>query len=100
PLPDSLPRRPLHHELSAAERLCVCGQMRIDIGTEVSEQLDWQPACYFVWQHQIHKYLCPSCTRKAVAETAAGPSPAVITMNAEASQSAVSNQEAPAAATP
>ena len=32
-----LPRRPLHHELSAAERICICGQLRVDIGTDVSE---------------------------------------------------------------
>jgi len=61
-LPDNLPRRPVHHELSEAERICVCGQTRVDIGTESGgEQLDWQPACYFVLQHWIHKYLCPNC---------------------------------------
>ena len=60
-LPADLPRRPLHHELSEAERICPCGRTRLDIGTEVREQLDWQPACYFVWQHLTHKYLCPHC---------------------------------------
>jgi transposase len=98
-LPENLPRRPVHHELTQAERLCVCGQMRIDIGTEVSEQLDWQPACYFVWQHCIHKYLCPSCTRKPVAGTANGPLPAGTTMSAQASEPAVSNKDASAATT-
>ena len=44
--------------------------MRIDIGTDISEQLDWQPACYFVWQHLIHKYLCPSCAPKAALQAA------------------------------
>ena len=61
-LPDNLPRRPVHHQLSDAERICICGQTRVDIGTESGgEQLDWQPASYFVWQHWIHKYLCPNC---------------------------------------
>lgn len=61
-LPDNLPRRVVHHELSEAERICVCGASRIDIGTDSGgEQLDWQPASYFVWQHWIHKYLCPNC---------------------------------------
>src|SRR5579859_6675577 len=51
-MPEDLPRRPVHHELTAAERLCVCGATRIDIGTEnAGEQLDWQPASYFVWRH-------------------------------------------------
>jgi transposase len=64
-LPDNLPRRPVHHELSQAERICVCGHNRIEIGVESGgEQLDWQPASYFVWQHWNHKYLCPSCARK------------------------------------
>jgi transposase len=71
-LPENLPRRPLHHELSAAERICICGQTRIDIGTESGgEQLDWQPASYFVWQHWIHKYLCPDCVAKGLEKRAA-----------------------------
>jgi transposase len=64
-MPEDLPRRPLDHMLSEAERICLCGQTRIDIGTDVSEQLDWQPASYFVWQHRIHKYLCPACAGQA-----------------------------------
>jgi transposase len=100
PLPENLPRRPVHHQLTEAERLCVCGQMRIDIATEVSEQLDWQPASYFVWQHVIHKYLCPSCAPQAVAGAATESSPAATAMNAEASETAVPNQEVAAAATP
>ncbi len=60
-----LPRRPVHYELSEAERLCICGQLRVDIGTDVSEQVDWRPASVFVWQHLIHKYLCPHCSKKS-----------------------------------
>jgi transposase len=74
-LPEDLPRQEVHHQLSEAERLCLCGQMRIDIGTHSSEQLDWRPASYFVWQHLVHKYLCPHCAgaaakRKGVAASA------------------------------
>jgi transposase len=64
PLPKDLPRKPVHHELNESERLCVCGQLRIDIGSDVSEQLDWQPASFFVWEHWTHKYLCPACAKK------------------------------------
>jgi transposase len=82
-LPENLPRRPLHHELCEAERICSCGQVRIDIGTDVSEQLDWQPASFFVWQHLLHKYACPNCRAEAPqsfesaeeAMTMPGPSP-------------------------
>jgi transposase len=73
PLPENLPRRPVHHELSAAERICICGQTRTDIGADsAGEQLDWQPASYFVWQHWIHKYLCPGCLAKGL-ETRSAP---------------------------
>jgi transposase len=66
-LPKNLPRRPVHHELSDSERLCRCGQLRLDIGADVSEQLDYQPASFFVWQHWVHKYLCPHCAKKNLA---------------------------------
>jgi transposase len=70
-LPENLPRRPVDHVLSEAERICVCGQRRVDIGTESGgEQLDWQPASYFVWQHRIHKYLCPHCAGPGLARLA------------------------------
>jgi transposase len=84
-LPQDLPRRPLHHELSAAERICICGQTRIDIGSESGgEQLDWQPASYFVWQHWIHKYLCPSCAgRELAASGATAEEPTVATPQGE-----------------
>jgi hypothetical protein len=55
-LPDNLPREPQHHELSEAERACpACGQMRVDIGTDRSEQLDYRPASLFVVEHFVHK---------------------------------------------
>jgi transposase len=64
-LPENLPREPRHHELSEAERVCQgCGQMRIDIGTERSEQLDYRPASLLVVQHYVHKYVCPCCSRQ------------------------------------
>jgi transposase len=66
-MPENLPRRPLHHQLTEVERLCLCGQLRVDIGTDVSEQVDWQPASVFVWKHFIHKYVCPNCAKKSAA---------------------------------
>jgi transposase len=73
-LPEDLPRQEVHHQLSEAERLCLCGQMRIDIGTQSSEQLDWRPASYFVWQHLVHKYLCPHCAGAATKRKGVAPS--------------------------
>jgi len=64
-LPDNLPREPRHHELSEAERTCpACGQQRIDIGTDRSEQLDYRPASLFVVEHFVHKYVCPCCSQQ------------------------------------
>jgi transposase len=64
-LPDNLPREPRHHELSEAERTCpACGQRRVDIGTDRSEQLDYRPASLFVVEHFVHKYVCPCCSRR------------------------------------
>ena len=101
-LPDHLPRRPVHHELSAAERICVCGQTRIDIGTESGgEQLDWQPATYFVWQHVIHKYLCPACAAQqqaAAAAASAAPLPPTTVTGVAAAGTESANPEAAAAA--
>ena len=75
-LPDQLPRRQVHHQLCEAERICVCGQLRIEIGTDTSERVDWQPASLFVWQDIVHKYLCRECANKSVKKTMTTPAPA------------------------
>ena len=59
----------------------MCGCLRIDIGADRSEQLDWQPASYFVWEHWIHKYLCPRCTGR---KPAAPDTPATAVTSTEA----------------
>jgi transposase len=99
-LPEDLPRRPLHHELSAAERVCVCGQVRDDIGSDMNEQVDWQPASLFVWQHWVHKYRCPACARNSseAAMTPAQPSSADTTTRD--SVGTMAEPTAPSAATP
>jgi transposase len=104
-LPANLPRRPVHHELDAAARLCRCGQTRIDIGADVSEQLDYQPASLFVWQHFVHKYLCPDCAKKnqapaAAVEADARPSSAAALAEAPSSSVAASGVSVVAAAKP
>src|SRR5262249_53748187 len=64
-LPENLPRQPRHHELPEAERVCQgCGQPRIDIGADRSEQLDYRPASLFVVEHFVHKYVCPCCSKR------------------------------------
>jgi transposase len=65
-MPEGLPREPRHHELSEAERVCRdCGGLRIDLGADRSEQLDYRPASLFVVEHYVHKYVCPCCSRRS-----------------------------------
>jgi transposase len=69
-LPADLPRRTLHHELTEAERLCAgCGQARVDIGVDKSEQLEYRPASLVVIEHLVHKYLCPGCSQATAPAT-------------------------------
>src|ERR1035438_9682044 len=56
-----LPRVPIVYELPESERHCACGSTLIEIGTEVSEQLDYLPAKVQVLQHVRKKYACPGC---------------------------------------
>ena len=62
PLPKELPRRRQEHLLPEAQRLCpCCGEVCQKFGEDISEQLDYQPASLFVWQHVRFKYACPKC---------------------------------------
>jgi transposase len=76
-LPEDLPRQTQHHELPEALRLCTqCGTMRLDIGVDKSEQLEYRPASLWVIEHLRHKYVCPCCSRQAsVARGVAVPAP-------------------------
>jgi transposase len=65
-LPRDLRRERLEHDVTAAEKICPCCQaLRVRIGEEVSEQLDYRPAKLFVWEHVRLKYACPNCARAA-----------------------------------
>jgi len=62
PLPRDLPRRRVEHTRAEAERVCpCCNKVCVKFGEDVSEQLDYQPASLFVWQHVRFKYACPDC---------------------------------------
>ena len=62
PLPGDLPRRRLEHTLPEAQRLCpCCGAVCQKFGEDIKEQLDYQPASLFVWQHARFKYACQKC---------------------------------------
>jgi transposase len=67
PLPEHLERRDEVHDLSDAEKLCpCCGKPRVCIGTQAVEQLDMEPAHYFVRRTIRKTYACQHCDPQAV----------------------------------
>ncbi len=69
-LPANLPRQSVVHDLSEFEKLCpCCGTLRVKIGEEISERLDYAPASLFVLEHVRPKYVCRKCAGQlAIAE--------------------------------
>jgi transposase len=62
PLPKDLPRRRREHTVPEAQRLCPdCGAVCGKFAEDISEQLDYRPASFFVWQHVRFKYACGQC---------------------------------------
>jgi transposase len=73
PLPEHLPRIEHRHEPESCQ--CdQCGQNLVKIGEDVSEQLDVEPAKFFVHRHIRPQYACKTCENV----TAAPIPPAII----------------------
>jgi transposase len=61
-LPEHLPRERVEYDLAEADKPCpCCGGPRVCIGEQVSEQLDYRPASFFVVQHARKTYACRCC---------------------------------------
>jgi transposase len=61
-LPEHLPRIEVVHDLTDEQKKCpCCGEARVCIGSEVSEQLEYVPASLKVLKHVRHKYACKAC---------------------------------------
>jgi transposase len=66
-LPKNLRRVSRVHELSEAERRCPeCGESRVQISSERSEQLDYEPATLFVIEHERCTYACQHCEGQVI----------------------------------
>jgi transposase len=72
PRPADLPRERVEIDLTEAEKACpCCRRMRVRIGADVSERLDYRPASLFVRQLVRPTYACRFCER-------AGENPQVV----------------------
>ena len=67
PLPDHLERREVVHDLTEVQKLCpCCGEPRVCIGEQAAEQLDLEPAKFFVLRTIRKSYACRHCDPAAV----------------------------------
>ena len=81
PLPAELPRVDIIHELPAAERTCSCGTPMVEIGEDISEQLDIVPMQIRVLRHIRKRYGCPAGQHAPVS----APAPAQVLPKSNAS---------------
>lgn len=61
PLPPSLPRVDVIHDIPEDEKVCGCGEQLVKIGEELSEKLDIIPAVIQVIRNIRPKYACRRC---------------------------------------
>lgn len=73
PLPAELPRIEHRHEPASCQ-CAACGNALVKIGEDISEQLDIEPARFFVHRHIRPQYACRACE----SVTAAPIPPAII----------------------
>ncbi len=65
PLPKNLTRVRVEHRPEDTH-CCQCQREMAPMGEEVTEELDWQPACFFVTEHVRVKYACKHCQEGVV----------------------------------
>ena len=58
PLPTTLERKDVEHKLEGKDLLCSCGETLEEIGEEVTEELDYNPATVVIRRHRRKKYAC------------------------------------------
>ena len=81
PLPIELPRIDVIHDVPEAERTCACGTPMVEIGQDVSEQLDIVPMQVRVLRHVRKRYGCPKGDQAPVS----APAPAQVLPKSNAS---------------
>lgn len=66
PLPAALPRVDVIHDVPVDQRCCPCGTPMVEIGQDISEQLDIVPMQIRVLRHVRIRYGCPGSTHAPV----------------------------------
>jgi transposase len=61
PLPASLPRVEVLHDIPEEQKVCGCGAMRHRCGEETKEELEFVPGTMYVLRHVRPKYTCGEC---------------------------------------
>jgi transposase len=62
PLPADLPRRRKRYELAPEERACkCCAAEMVEIGQDVTEELEYEPASFYITELVRVKYACRAC---------------------------------------
>jgi transposase len=61
PLSTDLPRQVVVIDVSDADKRCACGQIKVCIGEDVAEKLEYTPATLHVVATKRPKYACPRC---------------------------------------
>jgi transposase len=83
PLPASLPRVRIEHDLAKADKICpACGTQRLRIAEVISEEIDYLAARLQVLVHARQQYACPACEGEVI--TAPVPSTMIPKSNASA----------------
>ncbi len=68
PIPDDLHREKHIIDVPESEKTCsCCGSQKKQIGEEVTEELEYKPAVFFVNQYIRPTYACPKCPEGGVA---------------------------------
>jgi len=74
PIPDDLHREKIILDVPESDKVCsCCGTEKKKIGEDVTEELEYKPAVFYVNQYVKPKYVCPTCPDSGVT-TAVMPS--------------------------
>jgi transposase len=76
PLPQDLPRERIELDVAAGDKVCPCCEVaRRRIDEEITEELAFQPAKFWVREYVRFKYACPTCEEGGVVTAPMLPRP-------------------------